>query len=511
MVDALRGEKFVKNRAPTDGIAITPWETKLKDGPATIHIWDFGGQEIMHGTHQFFLTHRCIYLVMVDNRDDRGKKDAAYWLKLVRAFGGDSRVLVAMNKQTQIQFDLDRQDMSTKHGVALDHFFPTDCEKTSSIAPLRQAALKEAQKMLAARERFPKKWWDIKNDLAGMAEDYLSDSDYRSLCGKHGITDVIEQDRMLNDLTDLGIISSFPKDERLAELTVLKPEWATQGVYLIITNERLREEKHGKLKLDKLKELLPADRWPKPAHRNYVIDLMKKFDLCFDAEGEERTVIMPALLKDETPSLADWNPKKCVVLVYKYPVLHHGVVPRFISRTNRYSDGLRRWRSGVELKDDGAEALVKADYDKNRVSIWIRGQHANNRRALLSVIRHEFRAVHDRIEGLNPVERVGVPGHPNTTVKYQDLILDEQAGRTKTLVTLKGRRVEVSIPEMLDGVRSMEERMKNFTATLPPNVTIHDHRIRVEGDVIESQLAQRMRDSKNKPMRSGGGGDAKEG
>jgi hypothetical protein len=32
----------------------------LSDGEATAMVWDFGGQEITHGTHQFFLTHRSL-------------------------------------------------------------------------------------------------------------------------------------------------------------------------------------------------------------------------------------------------------------------------------------------------------------------------------------------------------------------------------------------------------------------------------------------------------------------
>jgi len=30
----------------------------------SVNIWDFGGQEIYHATHQFFLTHRSLYLLL---------------------------------------------------------------------------------------------------------------------------------------------------------------------------------------------------------------------------------------------------------------------------------------------------------------------------------------------------------------------------------------------------------------------------------------------------------------
>ena len=63
-----------------------------------VHVWDFGGQEIMHATHQFFLTERSLYLVVLSGREGNEDADAEYWLKLVESFGGESPVFVVLNK-----------------------------------------------------------------------------------------------------------------------------------------------------------------------------------------------------------------------------------------------------------------------------------------------------------------------------------------------------------------------------------------------------------------------------
>ncbi|MBK8721294.1 MAG: hypothetical protein IPL95_03105 [Saprospiraceae bacterium] len=39
------------NLAKTDGIEISDWT--VKRDKIKVHIWDFGGQEIMHATHKF--------------------------------------------------------------------------------------------------------------------------------------------------------------------------------------------------------------------------------------------------------------------------------------------------------------------------------------------------------------------------------------------------------------------------------------------------------------------------
>ena len=59
--------RFSKDEEKTDGINITPWSICLNDKEnVCLHVWDFGGQEIMHSTHQFFLTERSLYLLVLN-------------------------------------------------------------------------------------------------------------------------------------------------------------------------------------------------------------------------------------------------------------------------------------------------------------------------------------------------------------------------------------------------------------------------------------------------------------
>src|SRR5438309_7858825 len=74
-------KKFVETRGnatkldhktrSTEGIEIRRWEVQT---PLTyrfrVNVWDFGGQEIYHATHQFFLTKRSLYLFVWDARKE---------------------------------------------------------------------------------------------------------------------------------------------------------------------------------------------------------------------------------------------------------------------------------------------------------------------------------------------------------------------------------------------------------------------------------------------------------
>jgi internalin A len=267
LIEVLKGGSFIEGMKKTEGIAITRWPVMLPDGEAMALVWDFGGQEIMHGTHQFFLTRRSLYLVVVDGRHERSKQDAEYWLKLIRAFGGQSPVFVVMNAQRRHAFDTDREYLATKYGVARDHYFRTDCADEESVSKLRKAIEYQAMEMLNPKELFPTEWWAVKQRLGAMkehGENYLTDESYENLCKE---LSVAQKDTrgLLSRLSDLGTVVSFP-DRQLRELAVLNPEWVTGGIYRVLNDDRLREQRRGQLAWYELTRILPSDRWPERRH-----------------------------------------------------------------------------------------------------------------------------------------------------------------------------------------------------------------------------------------------------
>jgi internalin A len=495
IAEVLQGRRFERNRPITQGISITPWEVDLKDGVeggrATAHLWDFGGQQIMHGTHQFFMTHRALYLVVLDGRDDRTKQEAEYWLKLVRAFGGESsRVLLVLNKQGERPYEIDGEYFVKKYGIAPQHIFRTECadEKDAGIDLLRRSICEEAAKLLANRELFPGAWWEIKKYLASMRErkeDFLSEEQYHELCSDK----MVKPDQcasLLRVLSELGVVVSFPDDMSLAHLLVLNPEWVTDGVYRVLNDRDLVEKKRGQLTMAALERILPADRWKRPKHRKYILDLMAKFELCFPMEGKSNTVLVPELLPDATPrNLGAWEADECVVFLYRYPALPQGVLPRFITRTHDLSEGRERWRSGVVLERQGAEALVRADYDRNELSIWVRGRPGPVNRELMAIGREHLEVIHGRFEHLGEEALLTVPGQPEVTVPLGDVLEDEEAGRRSMRLTVAGFRCDVPIKELLEGVDIKKDKKKRKLGKV-----IDDVRLRSSvGDTFNIQSA----------------------
>jgi internalin A len=110
LVNRLVNDRFNGHEKATEGISITQWNVELNDiEEVKLNIWDFGGQEIMQGTHQFFLTKQALYILVLAVRDGHEDQEAEYWLKLVESFGGDSPVVVALNKIDEFRFDINRK------------------------------------------------------------------------------------------------------------------------------------------------------------------------------------------------------------------------------------------------------------------------------------------------------------------------------------------------------------------------------------------------------------------
>lgn len=138
--------EFQRDERKTEGIQITPWPIRLHDTEnVNLHIWDFGGQEIMHATHQFFLTGRGLYLLVLNGREGGEDVDIEYWLKLIESFGADSPVIVVLNKIQSHPFDLNRRGLEEKYPGRIRAFVRTDCEDGTGIEELRETILSETE------------------------------------------------------------------------------------------------------------------------------------------------------------------------------------------------------------------------------------------------------------------------------------------------------------------------------------------------------------------------------
>ncbi len=130
------------------------------------------------------------------------------------------------------------------------------------------------------------------------------------------------------------------------------------------------------------------------------------------------------LLPLSAPDTGDWD--GALRFEYHYDVLPGSVISRFIVRMHRFISHQTSWcqtywRRGVVLERDGHGALVKADIEDGIITVAVAGG-ADERRAMLDLIRADFERIHETIPKLRVTEKVPIADHPGVLVDYQHLV-----------------------------------------------------------------------------------------
>jgi internalin A len=459
LVRRLIQDDFDFSERKTEGIAINHWQvpdqskTEKQKSEIRVNIWDFGGQEIMHATHQFFLTKRSLYLLVLDSRLTQEENRAEYWLKIIQSFGGESPVLIVGNKIDQHPLDIDRTGLQKKYPNIVG-ILETSAATGAGIAELKAAITEQVNSLPHVRDLLPETWFTVKTALEGLGREtnFITHDKYLDLCAENEVSDETSQRTLIGFLHDLGVVLHFQDDPRLEALGILNPQWVTNGVYKILNSHALFQNK-GVLTLSMLNEILNIDGYPRDK-RLFIVDMMKKFELCYDIEPD-KTFLVPDLLPKDQPDLK-FN--GIPAFEYAYPVLPSSVITRFIVRMNQKIDDGLVWRTGVVLKIGENKALVKADIEDKKITIAIDGLE-HTRRDALSAIRYQLDEIHASIKGLNPERLVPVPGAVEAKPLAYNYLLMLEAQGIETLPVPDGNRlIMVNVRQVLSGVESEAQR-----------------------------------------------------
>lgn len=460
LVKRLLGKGFDETESQTEGIIIETWSLNVERPqqgtiPIALNIWDFGGQEIMHATHQFFLTKRSLYLIVLDARQGEYEGRVEYWLTLINSFAPGAPVLIIINKSDQHHLDINRRGLQEKYPT-IKGVIRTSARNASGIGELKT----EIASILATMEHidspFPARWMRIKKALRAMKakHDYIPYAVYQELCQDNGVTDENSQTSLIHFLHDLGVVLSFD-DDRIHDTNVLNPNWITQGIYTVLNSSALLKQ-HGILHHNQLAKLLPIASFPTAEQRRFVREMMLKFELAFELPDRQRMLI-PDLISKEQPAF-EWDDAAALQFAYQYTVLPHSILHRFMVRQHHRIDPVIRWHTGVMLHQDDFTALVKADIKAATIRISIAGE--GDRRQFLYALRLEFASIHESISGTKPQEVVPIPGYPTAPpIRYSFLEqLEKKKVATIHHAAQDGEVIMLDVQQLLNGVSTSAMR-----------------------------------------------------
>ena len=396
----------------TAGVNTMIW--KLDDENINVRIWDFAGHTVTHAVHQFFLSERCLYLMVYDGRTEERNR-LEYWLDHMKNYGGDSKAIILVNKRDQHSVDIPINSLKEQYSIEGFYTFSIKDDETDLMAFRNDVSEYIRNNPSWKKQEIPVNYYKVKDELENLFEkgkkeicrEHITRDEFDEIAGRH---DVENTEELLEDLHFLGV-SLLYKDMEEIDTLVLNPEWISHGVYKIIN--WVNEEKKHSLTSDDFTTVFKEDanRYPENKHK-FLFKLMIRYELAYEtAKGEK--LIIPHLLKEDRPAeIPDFPMGESLMLRYKAEQpLPPNTISRFIVRHNheiKKEKNSLEWRYGVVLEDgNGSIALVREE--DRTISVSVKGKDKTN---YISTLRDTLNDIFNSYKSEKPelqyrIERLG--------------------------------------------------------------------------------------------------------
>jgi internalin A len=446
----------------TKGIDIHRHEFSGQLGqPFRLNVWDFGGQQIYHATHQFFLTKRSLYVLLDDTRSnyksvhDEGFK---YWLEMIEALSEASPVLIFQNEKADRSKRIDEAGIKGRFpNVMAVH--AGNLEHGDATAGLAEAIRYHVQQLPHVGEAVPTQWLKIRLEIDDLKQknQYITQAHYLQLYEKHLPADLDKALKLSRYLHDLGVFLHFQDDLLLGRYVILQNEWATEAVFRALDDEPTKARQGYFSRLDCAR--IWSDSTYAEMHPE-LLALMEKFELCYKLP-DQRTDnwLMPQLLSPSAPkSFASWAKADDLVLTYEYDFLPKGLISRLMVRMHRFVlQPDLCWGSGALFENGDTQLLASlASQSGQEIELRSRGPEA---KALRDVIASDLDALNATFEGLRNKVRKLVPcicsqcRQSTNPARFDEPRLLKRKVDSKLSIECPDSYEDVSVLELLDGLR----------------------------------------------------------
>jgi internalin A len=325
----------------TEGIDVLRLDFLHPSGnPFRINLWDFGGQEIYHATHQFFLTKRSLYLLVADTRQDN--TDFNYWLEVVELLSEASPTLIVKNEKQDRLCKINENQLRGRF-PNLEKILPTNLADNRGLSEIIATIQHNISQLPHIGQPLPKTWVRVRDALEADTRNYITQTEFLTLCDTHGFKRHDDKLQLSGYLHDLGVCLHFQDDPVLKNIVILKPEWGTAAVYKVLDTKQVNQNLGCFTQTD-LTQIWADEQYVQM--RDELLQLMKNFKLCYEIPNRPHTYIAPQLLSPNQPEY-DWDDTDNLILRYQYVFMPKGMLTRFTVEMHQLIDRDMVWKDGV--------------------------------------------------------------------------------------------------------------------------------------------------------------------
>jgi internalin A len=392
----LRRQKFDQHVPTTHGIQLSEMILELEgfERFVRLNLWDFGGQEVYHGSHALFLQGQAVFLILWMFKLEQGsdseadltfrRRPLAYWLDYLRAFAAvDCPVLLIQSQcdtpaqrapQPQMSVDdfkvLQWMRVSAKTGLGLGLLTEALREAVRDYLYYHPPPLIGAGR-IGVRDRLRRLLTrDQKLPATKRQHQLLERKEFDSLCDEVG--GISDKEALLNFLHDNGVI--FYRAGLLADYIVLDQNWALQAIYSLFDRKKTLPllRGYGRFSRADLETLIWSGYTSE--QQKVFLGMMESCGICFRARSlstGEWEYLAPELLPEWSGvqdlllgRLRDDSPT--AEAEARYAFLHEGILRSYLSKLGDHAKDVPvYWKYGCWFYENTtkSQVLVEGRWD----------------------------------------------------------------------------------------------------------------------------------------------------
>lgn len=418
----------------THGVELDRFATELDDkrSDVRVNLWDFGGQDIYHGSHALFLDGHAVFLILWHPDFEHGEftdphsgvrmsnRPLAYWLDYVRAQAGPDAVVLVVQARADDRTDdrplpdIDRGELrmselrvSSLTGRGLGAFREQIKEAVRDLLDARppyQIGVGRAK----VRERL-REWIaeDQQRPAAQRSHRTITRDEFAALCTEVG--GVSSADALLTFLHRSG--SVFYRPGLFGDRVVLDQQWALNAIYTVFDRNGVLPAlvNDGEFTRTTLARLV----WQQYSaeEQELFLGMMRECDICFQIgeralpTGRESLYVAPELLTDDRDAIRRVLDQRvppgepAVTATAQFEFLHDGVLRSILARIGRnFGDRATYWKWGCFLCDGRTQSRAWIEAARGgpadgpgggRVIVRVWGEHPDDVVAALTQVVNE--------------------------------------------------------------------------------------------------------------------------
>jgi len=468
----LSEKKYIKEKESTHGIQHWIWNTSSANG-LSVNIWDFGGQDYYHATHEIFFSDETLFLLLKSSEtgkdSDEQQLSSGYWLEYVATrCNSDKTPLWYLQTKADIdpygnkwlhQDDLRIFNVEAQYQVAIEKTFEkaepflgdfSHFEK-KLIEKLNQLSLTKIPASWAMiRDKFLSAW--RKKDL------FLDEKKFRTKCetalkGEQHLLEDLQNtwEGLIPYLSRCGELVTFLNDAGLKDKIFLGAKELTDALYQLLSKD-VEKISLGKFTDEHIKKV---------KHGEVLKDVLMVYGLIFKDPRDEKVFVAPQFLPID-PHVQHFSKLIPLSFALRFPnYMSRSVITRFISQYVKDDKESFYWRYDAFFKMRDIHCFVRIDAQKQIIYV-----HAEDKKEKYSVMKelYSFFCSYGILTGSETTSES--PGHVSAGMNENTLLKEKkttpgylQVNEHKVALSLDGENFAI-VTEIRQEITNRAYRVK---------------------------------------------------